>query len=195
MYMDGFHWQDSICVIYLFPEWVLSSAGKLAGASIGTLFFGMVLEAVIFARRRVVGSFEGWKRLLASGFMYGTQLTLGYLLMLVVMTYSGPLFMCVILGLVAGHVVMNAPALLKVKPKYKKPDEAETGCCGGAEEEDGGCCGAKEEGGCCGAKEDGGCCRKQEAETRCCSSDASSDEKDSEYNVPEGSTPCCQNRL
>ena len=109
MYMDGFHWTNPTCVIYLFPNWVLSSAGLLTGASIGTLFFGIVLEAVIAKRRSVVQSFpHGWKRLSVSTLFYGLQLTLGYFIMLVVMTYSGPLFMCVIFGLMGGHAMFNA---------------------------------------------------------------------------------------
>ena len=39
--------------------------------------------------------------------LYGIQLTLGYLLMLVVMTFSGPLFVSVIFGLLGGHVLLN----------------------------------------------------------------------------------------
>jgi Ctr copper transporter family len=109
MYMDGFHWTNPTCVIYLFPNWILSSAGLLTGASIGTIFFGIVLEAVIAKRRSVVQSFPlGWKRLTISTLFYGLQLTLGYLIMLVVMTYSGPLFMCVIFGLMGGHAIFNA---------------------------------------------------------------------------------------
>lgn len=109
MYMDGFHWTNPTCVIYLFPNWVLSSAGLLTGASIGTFFFGIVLEAVIAKRRSVVQSFPlGWKRLTISTLFYGLQLTLGYFIMLVVMTYSGPLFMSVIFGLMGGHAMFNA---------------------------------------------------------------------------------------
>jgi hypothetical protein len=109
MYMDGFHWTNPTCVIYLFPNWILSSAGLLTAASIGTIFFGILLEAVISQRRSVVQSFPlGWKRLTVSTLFYGLQLTLGYLIMLVVMTYSGPLFMCVIFGLMGGHAIFNS---------------------------------------------------------------------------------------
>ena len=109
MYMDGFHWTNPTCVIYLFPNWILSSAGLLTVASVGTLFFGILLEAVIAKRRSVVQSFPlGWKRLTISTLFYGLQLTLGYMIMLVVMTYSGPLFMCVIFGLMGGHAIFNA---------------------------------------------------------------------------------------
>jgi hypothetical protein len=118
MFMDGFHWTDSTCIIYLFPKWVLSSAGLVTAASIGTLFFGIALEAVISKRRSVVQSFPmGWTRLAISTFFYGLQLTMGYMIMLVVMTYSGPLFMCVIFGLMGGHALFNSGGLLSNESK------------------------------------------------------------------------------
>ena len=95
MYMDGFHFTDTTCVIYLFPEWVLSSKAKLAGAAIGTVVFGVALKAVIHFRRRTIGAMSmapGYNRLLASATFYGLQLTMGYMLMLVIMTYSGVLY-------------------------------------------------------------------------------------------------------
>jgi len=109
MYMDGFHWTDTTCVIFLFPEWILSSKGRLAIASIGTFIGAGILEFVIFQRRQAVGSaVPGLRRLSLSALFYGLQLTLGYFLMLVIMTYSGPLFMCTVLGLVCGHVFFNS---------------------------------------------------------------------------------------
>jgi Ctr copper transporter family len=121
--MDGFHWTNPTCIIYLFPNWILSSAGLVTAASIGTLFFGIVLEAVISKRRSVVQSFPiGYKRVTVSALFYGLQLTLGYLLMLVVMTYSGPLFMCVIFGLMAGHAMFNAGGLTPNSPEYASTD-------------------------------------------------------------------------
>ncbi len=109
MYMDGFHWMDTVCVIYLFPEWILNTKGKFVAASIGSLFVGIFLEAIIMRRRRVMSSMgAGYRRLAASAMFYGLQLTVGYVGMLVVMTYSGPLFMCIIFGIVAGHILFNA---------------------------------------------------------------------------------------
>merc|ERR1719410_1636391 len=50
----------------------------------------------------------GTRRLLVSAIFYGLQLTMGYLLMLIIMIYSGALFFAVILGLVIGHILFNA---------------------------------------------------------------------------------------
>ena len=110
MYMDGFHWHDSsICIIYLFPTWVISSYGKWVFSILATGLFGIFLELVISKRRHYASNMTpGRKRLTLSAVLYGLQLTLGYLLMLVVMTYSGPLFVSVIFGLVGGHILFNA---------------------------------------------------------------------------------------
>ena len=109
MYMDGFHWIDSTCVIYLFSSWVLTTPAKLVLASFGTILFGMSLELVIQCRRFLMAKMSaGRTRLVASGFFYGLQLTMGYFIMLIVMTYSGPLFFSVIIGLIGGHLLFNA---------------------------------------------------------------------------------------
>jgi len=179
MYMDGFHWTDSVCVIYLFPQWILNTAGALVGASFGTLFFGIALEGIIWKRREVTHAMSsGWMRLGASTVFYGLQLTMGYMLMLIVMTYSGPLFMCVVLGLMTGHFAFNAIAMKSKKDKSKEKDGEPSRCC--------------EEQACLCTKED-------EAYETCgangSSDDADSGSADSAPPVPEGITPCCQNTL
>ena len=55
--------------------------------------------------------------------------------MLVVMTYSGPLFLCIVLGLAGGHALFNAKALLKADNENGTGDgsglvpEGITPCC------------------------------------------------------------------
>ena len=121
MYMHGFEWQGTTCVAYLFQSWVLNTPGKFAAAAIGTVFFGILLEASIYLRRIVTSyisakaaSGEGaasgagnWKHTLVSASTYMVQLTLGYLIMLVIMTYSAPLFISVIVGLGSGHIIFS----------------------------------------------------------------------------------------
>mmetsp|Transcript_4660 Transcript_4660/g.6752 ORF Transcript_4660/g.6752 Transcript_4660/m.6752 type:complete len:641 (+) Transcript_4660:93-2015(+) len=104
MYMDGFHWiHDTTCTIYLFQSWILNGTGKWVAASIGTVVAAMLLEFILYMRKLLSRS----SNLLVSTLLYGLQLTLGYLLMLVIMTYSGLLFVCTILGLMMGHAVWN----------------------------------------------------------------------------------------
>jgi len=110
MYMDGFHWiQSSTCVVLLVPSWILNSATKYAAAVIGTVLVAIGLEKFIQQRRKTMAYMKsGTKRLVVSAAFYGVQLTVGYMLMLVIMVYSGILFLAVILGLVCGHVMFNA---------------------------------------------------------------------------------------
>ena len=180
MYMDGFHWTDSVCVIYLFPQWILSSAGSMVGASIGTIGFGIALEGVIWKRRDVVNSLPvGWARLGVTSLFYGLQLTMGYFLMLVVMTYSAPLFLCVIVGLMSGHFLFNAISMMA---KNKKSTARATNN------------GVDSENYCpCDGEADSGC-------VVCTANANTSDEDDSKSvgsgdDIPEGSTPCCQHSL
>lgn len=171
MYMDGFQWIDSTCVIYLFPTWVLRTPAAIVGACFATLIFGICLEGVIFARRRTVQNMEeaGWKlQVGVSTLMYGIQLTMGYMLMLVVMTYSGPLFLCVVVGLMLGHLIFNSKVFNNGRGKgvveEKKDDtyvESATNSSSGGD---------------------------------CCGQEGSMDSSATPC-VPEGSTPCCQNTL
>jgi len=130
MYMEGFQWvQSSTCVILLFPSWVLNTAWKYAFAVIGTFLFAIGLEKFIQQRRKVmVYMSESTKyRLLVSAAFYGVQISIGYLLMLIIMIYSGVLFLAVILGLVTGHILFNAKDA--IWPIYESPilDETEIG--------------------------------------------------------------------
>ena len=96
MYMGGFSWMDTTCVIYLFPQWVLSTRAKFVAASIGTFVLGSALEWIMQERRRLYRDMRwrrpGYPRLAMSSFMYMLQLTMGYMIMLIVMTYNGTLY-------------------------------------------------------------------------------------------------------
>jgi hypothetical protein len=108
MYMQGFSWEGTTCLVYLFSSWVISTRLALVCACIGTIVIGIFTEFVVRKRRTMLKNIDsGRKKLALSAFVYGGQLTIGYVLMLIVMTYSGPLVLSVILGLVAGHVIWN----------------------------------------------------------------------------------------
>merc|ERR1719491_2300565 len=67
-----------------------------------------MVEVIVRQRPIMIARVQNIKMKLAiSASSYGMQLTLAYFLMLVVMTYSGPLVICVVLGLVTGHVGGN----------------------------------------------------------------------------------------
>jgi len=123
MFMDGFHWLDTTCVILLFPSWVLSTPFKFGLACLGAILFGIALELVLYKRRSVYALPAGFRRLALSALVYGVQLTMGYFIMLLVMTYSGPLFVSCVTGMVIGHVFFNAQDALVKFVKEEKNNE------------------------------------------------------------------------
>jgi hypothetical protein len=195
MYMDGFHWiHDTTCVIYLFPQWVLSTQGKFAAACIGTLLFGVLVEYVISRRRDFVTKLSGGHyRLFASAGFYGLQLIMGYLIMLVVMTYSIPLFLCCVMGLVGGHVLFNAKdALLsnnnssnKTLNAGSKSDTQDAEATNMTDEER--------------ARKTPKDSTTTIPECYCNNTEPAQQngtkEVEEDHGIPEGSTPCCQNVL
>ena len=122
MYMDGFQWRGSTCIIYLFQSWTLSTPFKFAMAAFGSIVLGVSLEYVLRARRRVYALSPGTRRLVMSTAFYGLQLTMGYYIMLVIMTYSGPLFLCTVGGMMVGHALFNAQDSLAKRWTEKKND-------------------------------------------------------------------------
>jgi len=197
MYMDGFHWiHESTCVIYLFPSWVLSSEGKFIAACLGTVAFGMLVEYIISRRRvSVMTMAAGYRRLIASAGFYGLQLAMGYLIMLVVMTYSAPLLLCCVFGLMAGHVLFNAKDAIATKKSTFAVDLAgalkdalqSTGIANTSDDEtaprltpDDSSMGVQN-------------CDCARLETNYQTPAMETD--DEHHEIPEGSTPCCQNML
>lgn len=208
MYMDGFNWIGSTCVIYLFPQWVLSTPGKFAVACIGSILFGILLEFVLWKRRVVYAMKPGRHRLVASILAYGLQLSMGYFIMLVIMTYSGPLFICTVGGMMAGHAIFNAQdSFMKVRAN-KVPKNSQDAGTGTSE------LGQTERN---NSTELAGTYQNVRSDSRsnseldeeaiggCCGSGTKSPSKKSygateetllrKDSVPEGATPCCQYNL
>ena len=110
--------EDSPCVVYLFPEWVLDTAGKFAGACIGTFLMGLVVGLLGKVRSQLKTAWEAegcwqpgyrpqWRAWLADAVIISivaVQVCLGYFVMLVAMTYQAELFLMVVLGLAFGHL-------------------------------------------------------------------------------------------
>ena len=109
MYMQGFEWEGTTCVAYLFSSWVLSTRGLLILGCIGTILLSILTEVVTSRRRAFLKrSFRSMRtKLMVSTLLYAVQVTMGYAVMLVIMTYSGPLVISVIVGLALGHVITN----------------------------------------------------------------------------------------
>lgn len=112
MYMQGFTWgfEGDVCPVALF--WALDSRATYATGLVLTVLFGILYEALSYTRRRAaVAATDGSSRCLSVAWqaravdagLHVTQLTLGYCLMLLTMTYHLWLFIAVILGLGLGH--------------------------------------------------------------------------------------------
>jgi hypothetical protein len=130
MYMKGFEWEATTCLVYLFQTWIISTRLELVGACIGTIALGFLVEATIRHRRRVLNNYKnGKKKMILSASLYGAQLVSSYLIMLLIMTYSGPLFISVIFGLVIGHVANNWLELTDGSRSGRVGIEGSTPCC------------------------------------------------------------------
>ena len=107
MFMGGFGGltQNGACTLYLFPGAQLDTTPKFVLAWIGTAMLGALLEAVPCIRRRVLGAGALHRAVDAS--LYAAQVTVGYLVMLVAMTYSAPLFVAIVVGFVGGHAAFT----------------------------------------------------------------------------------------
>jgi hypothetical protein len=103
---------ETECVIFLFPTWVLDSSVKFAFACIGTFLTGVLIHALSKLRADIIKiplfsttSFPIKRGLLV--IVYGLQITLSYLIMLVAMTYNTELFIMVVLGLTCGYALFS----------------------------------------------------------------------------------------
>jgi hypothetical protein len=77
-------------------------SAKYAAACIVTVVLGIAAEAIALARRQQKDACSGRFGKALDVSLFAAQSALGYLLMLVAMTYDSGIFMCVLLGLVAG---------------------------------------------------------------------------------------------
>lgn len=119
MLMQGFetHKTAKTCIILWFPSWILNTPLKFGMACIGVFIIGFVIEFLISYRRHIASTNLEWfsnsrrsrNRLqrFITLIIFGLNLVLGYMAMLVAMTYSIELFVCLILGFCVGHFAFN----------------------------------------------------------------------------------------
>ena len=128
MWMTGFQFSGRgsgyPCIVYMWPEWPLNTVTKFVVACIGTFFMGIACAALGFLRKRTWDlkakwtqsipppsspriPLQMWGLMLYITFLYMVQLTLGYFLMLLVMTYQAELFIVTVLGLSTGHLIFD----------------------------------------------------------------------------------------
>lgn len=121
MFMDGFSLNgggsNAPCVALLFKSWSLHTPALMALGFLATFIMGASIEALASVRRKLQSpgfcnchNIAPPKSRAYCVALYSMQVTIGYLLMLVSMTYHFVLFSAVILGLVFGHVAFGAAA-------------------------------------------------------------------------------------
>jgi len=122
MLMGGFEFHPSDCIIFLVAPLVLDTATKFVVALVATLALGVCAEFLTFFRRTRLAKAKLARRTRVATMtcVFMTQLTVGYALMLVAMTYRGELFIAVILGIGLGHAMFNV---------YATPGESIEPCC------------------------------------------------------------------
>ncbi|KAJ8598296.1 hypothetical protein CTAYLR_006004 [Chrysophaeum taylorii] len=130
------------CLMLFFDAWTLTSEAKFVGACAGVACVAAAVEAVGALRRvrathHVANSNDSFVVKLETACLYGVQLTMGYFLMLAVMTYSSEIFASAVSGIVAGHLLFRnwgkcdwsrCSCLGPTKPDLSSAME---GCCGG----------------------------------------------------------------
>ncbi|KAF4690267.1 hypothetical protein FOZ60_000424 [Perkinsus olseni] len=100
MFMSGFTWSGSA-----------ENPCKFAMGCIGVLLLGMLVEGLLAARRRYLGYVRRpLMKSLVGALAFGVSVSIAYLAMLVVMTYSCELFICLCVGLAIGHFLFGNDA-------------------------------------------------------------------------------------
>ena len=105
------------CIILFFKAWELDTRTKFAFGCIGVIILGIMVEACIALRRNFSSSSKRRfvrklrskpsVQYLISILLFGVNLALGYMAMLVAMTYSLELFLCIVMGIMIGHAIFN----------------------------------------------------------------------------------------
>lgn len=132
MFMEGFvallddSRKDGPCLVMFLNSWMVDSWAKFVLACVASVFAGIFVEANQAARSQIgkyLDSNMPKRRYVAGAIklaLYATHRVVGYLVMLMAMTYSIEIFVAVVLGLTAGHGIFN----------LKRPvTQGETACC------------------------------------------------------------------
>lgn len=123
MYMQGFTGikdERQGCIVFLFEDLKIDSTAKYFLASVASLLIGIITEMIVFFRRKVAQNDKIKNKSMLKIVLYASQVTFGYIAMLIAMTYSIILFTMIVLGLTIGHRIFN----FKVVPK-----EFSDACC------------------------------------------------------------------
>merc|ERR1719450_304756 len=118
MYMQGFSISSSgknVCVILLFNDWILDTKTKFIFGCVGVVILGVAIEGLLALRRslqsrKILLKISSFTRRVFIILLFGVNVASGYFAMLVAMTYSVELFICMVAGLLVGHAIFNSDA-------------------------------------------------------------------------------------
>ena len=116
---------DRACVTLLFEDWVLDTEAKFICALIGVFVFAMFSEFVGYLHMRIHNTLDE-KSLLKPyvlSTLYILQALIGFMLMLITMTFNVELLLAIVFGLGAGYLVsilVVGGTMSKVKQKAQR---------------------------------------------------------------------------
>lgn len=129
MFMDGFHWTllkrpSPQCLNYFVRSWRLENASKFKGAMLFTFLLAVLVEALSAMRGSIVRNMKRQQHVVLT-VIYGIQALLGYILMLVTMSFSIELVLSLILGLMMGNLFFMKYEKLTVRntPNNSRQEE------------------------------------------------------------------------
>jgi len=113
MSMNGFQWSSLVagkdhpgdCLNYLSTHWKLDDQGKFQGAMVYTILLGILTEGTYALQGILRPCLPKRIRHFVSTLLYGVQRFMGYIIMLVAMTYSYELLFSVLVGVMLGRLL------------------------------------------------------------------------------------------
>lgn len=129
MYMDGIHWSlfffknpQHRCLTYFVQAWKLENASAFRGACVYSYLLALLVEGLSAVRLKIIQSTRSHLALTA---IYGIQGLLGYMIMIIVMSFSMELILSVVAGLVTGHWLL-VMRIEDVRPSRDSPFQETT---------------------------------------------------------------------
>jgi len=135
MFMNGFQSlifdHSAQCLVFLHRSLIMNTRWKFYLGVFTAIAIGILAEVIIMFRRNLhqkiknssqVSLYDSNRLRYHETILYGVNVTLGYIVMLIAMMYSFELFLCTIFGLTLGHLIFNFSA---------PPTESLTVCCTG----------------------------------------------------------------
>ena len=128
MYMDGLHWSLFVqhpqrnCLNYFVNTWKLENSSAFRGACFFSFLLALLVEGLSAVRLKIIQSTRSHLALTA---IYGIQGLLGYMIMIIVMSFSIELILSVVAGLIVGHWLL-VMRIEEARPSRESPSPETT---------------------------------------------------------------------